>query len=97
MEQNFSENEVVAICNIPLSRYNQADKLIWRVTTSGKFSVKSAYHLEKRIRWNGGRGKFQGNQTTGCLEKDLGPKYSKFGQDVYMEGLQKISFPQKTT
>jgi hypothetical protein len=47
IEQNFSENEAVVICNIPLNRYNQADKLIWRVTKSGEFSVKNAYHLEK--------------------------------------------------
>jgi ribonuclease HI/exonuclease III len=42
----FLEPEATIICNIPLSRYGHNDKLIWRATTSGVFSVRSAYHLE---------------------------------------------------
>jgi hypothetical protein len=45
--QNFEEEEATAICNIPLSRFHQDDKIIWRVTKTGEFSVRSAYHLEK--------------------------------------------------
>jgi hypothetical protein len=45
--QNFGEDEATAIYNIPLSRYNQEDKMIWRASRTGEFSVRSAYHLEK--------------------------------------------------
>jgi hypothetical protein len=38
--------EAKLICNLPLSRYNQQDKLIWRATTSGIFTVRSAYFIE---------------------------------------------------
>jgi hypothetical protein len=42
----FHEQEAALICNIPLSRYSQPDRIIWSPTTSGDFSVKSAYHLD---------------------------------------------------
>lgn len=42
----FLEPEATIICNIPLSRFGHNDKLIWRATTSGIFSVRSAYHLD---------------------------------------------------
>ncbi|XP_059436470.1 uncharacterized protein LOC132169451 [Corylus avellana] len=45
--QSFGEEEATAICNLPLSRHHHDDKMIWRATNSGEFSVKSAYHLEK--------------------------------------------------
>jgi ribonuclease HI len=45
--QNFGEEESTAICNIPLSRFHHDDKIIWRATKMGEFSVRSAYHLEK--------------------------------------------------
>jgi hypothetical protein len=42
----FNKEEATLICNIPLSRYNQKDKLIWRATKSGLFTVRSAYFIE---------------------------------------------------
>jgi hypothetical protein len=45
--QNFGKEEATAICNIPLSRFLHDDKIIWRATKTGEFSVRSAYHLEK--------------------------------------------------
>jgi ribonuclease HI len=45
----FSVEEEQIICNIPVSKYQQKDKLIWAATTTGEFTVKSAYHLEKEI------------------------------------------------
>jgi hypothetical protein len=42
----FNEEEAALICNIPLSRYNQKDKLIWRAAKSGLFTVRSAYFIE---------------------------------------------------
>jgi hypothetical protein len=45
----FSLEEGKIICNIPVSKYQQKDKLIWVATTTGEFTVKSAYHLKKEI------------------------------------------------
>ncbi|XP_059458355.1 uncharacterized protein LOC132187949 [Corylus avellana] len=42
----FWEEEADLICGLPLSRYNMQDRLIWKCTSSGEFSVRSAYHLE---------------------------------------------------
>jgi hypothetical protein len=47
LESIFQPDEVKAIKTIPLSRTNQEDKQIWRGTTNGIFSVRSAYHLAK--------------------------------------------------
>jgi hypothetical protein len=44
----FEPEEAELICNIPLSNYHHMDKMIWHPTSSGEFSVKSAYHLEKK-------------------------------------------------
>jgi hypothetical protein len=47
----FNHEEAALICNIPLSKYNQPDKLIWRATNSGLFYVRSAYFIaqDKKI------------------------------------------------
>lgn len=51
----FHEYEAGLICNIPLSRYSQPNRIIWRPTTLGEFSVKSACHLdvERKTKENG--------------------------------------------
>jgi ribonuclease HI len=45
----FSNSEVKNILTIPLCRTNQDDVLIWRGTTKGVFSVRSAYHMHKEL------------------------------------------------
>ena len=46
VRQVFMEEEAKLICNIPLSRHQRKDKLIWGVLSSGLFTVRSAYFLE---------------------------------------------------
>jgi hypothetical protein len=41
----FLPEEVSAITNIPLSPFLPRDRLIWRCTKNGDFTVKSVYHL----------------------------------------------------
>jgi hypothetical protein len=45
----FQEYEMMAIKSIPLSSTNQENRLIWKGTVNGLFSVKSAYHLAKEL------------------------------------------------
>ena len=45
----FQEDEMMAVKSIPLSSTNQEDRLIWKGTVNGLFSVKSAYHLVKEL------------------------------------------------
>jgi hypothetical protein len=45
----FQEDEMMAIRSIPLSSTNQEDRLIWKGTANGLFSVKSAYYLAKEM------------------------------------------------
>jgi hypothetical protein len=58
-----SKEEMEAICSLPLSRYKQRDVLCWRSTSTGEFSVRSAYHLEvERVNREKGEGSnSQGN------------------------------------
>ena len=42
----FINDEADLICNLPLSRYHQLDRMIWQATSSGDFSVRNAYHCE---------------------------------------------------
>ncbi|KAJ0017173.1 hypothetical protein Pint_11950 [Pistacia integerrima] len=42
----FSESEVSTISQIPISVFNRPDKLVWRCSQNGLFSVRNAYHLE---------------------------------------------------
>jgi len=46
----FSEDTVNKICSIPINPRFHMDKLIWRGTKNGVFSVRSAYHLEMERR-----------------------------------------------
>jgi hypothetical protein len=43
----FSNAEVDVINKLPVSCSCQKDVLIWRGTTSGDFSIRNAYHMEK--------------------------------------------------
>lgn len=63
----FSDWEAAAICAIPLPPRPRADRLFWTETTSGLFTVKSAYCLQLQQRaqcvlgessWNGKDAKF---------------------------------------
>jgi hypothetical protein len=49
LEQIFSPGEAMTILSIPLSSTNNEDILLWRGTTKGDFSVRSAYHLQKEM------------------------------------------------
>jgi hypothetical protein len=45
----FSEEEAKVIINIPLSPVLPRDRLLWRGTQNGEFTVRSAYHLGREI------------------------------------------------
>jgi hypothetical protein len=49
LQQLFSPEEIELIQKLPISHTNQDDKLIWKGTASGVFSVKSAYYLQKEL------------------------------------------------
>jgi hypothetical protein len=48
-QEIFSKEEAKIISNIPLSPLLPRDELIWRGTTHGEFTVRSAYHLGKEL------------------------------------------------
>ncbi|XP_042942689.1 uncharacterized protein LOC122276859 [Carya illinoinensis] len=45
----FLQTETEIIRQIPISYCNSLDKIVWRCTTNGIFSVKSAYHLQLEL------------------------------------------------
>jgi hypothetical protein len=45
--ENFSNEEITAIQTIPINLTKQPDKQIWRGTSKGEFTVRSAYHMAK--------------------------------------------------
>jgi hypothetical protein len=45
IQAEFGEEEAKTISGIPSNPLLPADKLIWRGTVNGEFSVRSAYHL----------------------------------------------------
>ena len=45
----FHSEEANAICQIPLSKRCVADTMIWMHNPRGVFTVKSAYHVARRI------------------------------------------------
>lgn len=52
VSSTFSQEEANLISKIPISQCGSADKLIWKGTTNGIFSVRSAYYLQREIRDN---------------------------------------------
>ena len=54
--KSFLPHEVEAIKSIPSSVHFLLDKLVWAETASGKFTVKSAYHLVVKISFSENRG-----------------------------------------
>lgn len=49
LEEIFSSSETTIIKIILISFANALDKLIWICIANGKFSMKSAYHLQKEL------------------------------------------------
>ena len=49
VEQIFSAEESAIIQSIPISQTNKEDRLYWRGTTRGTFSVRSAYYIQKSL------------------------------------------------
>jgi ribonuclease HI len=45
----FNEDDWMAIKGIPISSSSQPNKLVWRGTKNGVFSVSSAYHMMKEV------------------------------------------------
>jgi hypothetical protein len=50
LREIFVEEEAEIIGNLPKSKYRRPDKLIWRASPSGTFTVRSAYHLEMEMK-----------------------------------------------
>lgn len=49
IKEILSQEEASTIQKIPLSVCNNQDKLTWRCTTNGLFSVRSAHHLKNEM------------------------------------------------
>ncbi|KAF5465338.1 hypothetical protein F2P56_015356 [Juglans regia] len=49
VEHLFCKEEADIIVQIPLSTSNRPDQLIWKGTSTGFFTVKSAYHLHQEL------------------------------------------------
>jgi hypothetical protein len=52
LQEVFQHEEALVISNIPLCPLQPPDRLIWRGTTNGVFTVRSAYHLGKELQNN---------------------------------------------
>jgi len=52
LQEVFQHEEALVISNIPLCPLQPPDRLIWRGTTNGVFTVCSACHLGKEIQDN---------------------------------------------
>ena len=60
----FHREEVEAICQIPLSRRDVNDAIIWLHNSKGLFTVKSAYHVARKLQNDG----FRVGTSGGCAE-----------------------------
>ena len=69
----FHREDVDVITKIPLSRRVVSDSIIWLHNKHGKFSVKSAYKVARRLRGNGNQAK----SLTGCVGKLIWPVLCK--------------------
>ena len=49
IQEVFSEEEVLRICSLAISPGGQLNKLVWKDTKNGIFTVKSAYYLARSI------------------------------------------------
>ena len=65
----FHREDDNAITKIPLSRRAVSDSIIWLHIKHGKFSVKSAYKVARKMRGNGNRAESSG----GCVGKLIWP------------------------
>ncbi len=50
LNEVFTRNSVDAICAINLPNMDTHDSLVWKYTSSGQLSVRSAYHLAFRLK-----------------------------------------------
>ncbi|KAL0007403.1 hypothetical protein SO802_008905 [Lithocarpus litseifolius] len=48
-ERPCERDDANAICKIPLSRRRVADSVVWMHTKNGAYSVRSAYHVARRV------------------------------------------------
>ncbi|KAK6130344.1 hypothetical protein DH2020_035901 [Rehmannia glutinosa] len=48
IKRKFCTEEASIILGIPLPRHNREDQLVWHFTRSGRYSVKTGYHLARR-------------------------------------------------
>lgn len=91
----FSEKEAQAILKIPISIMGEKDRLYWRDTKDGQYSVASGYNTAQRlkIRRKGGVGTSRLNTCgeTG-LKLNLVTEHQKEEPNFYLE-----SMPQQTS
>lgn len=77
----FSSEEAEQILNIPLSRGNVHDNIIWGPSKKGAFIVSSAYYLQlERLR----------NRRGACSEEEMGDKRWRNIWDLEVPGVVKF-------
>ena len=63
----FHREEAEAICQIPLSRRDDNDDIIWLQNSKALFTVKSAYHVARKLLIDGN----QVGTSKGCAERKM--------------------------
>jgi ribonuclease HI len=81
--QVFTVEEVEIIRTIPISSTDQEDRLIWRGTTKGVFTVKSAYHMQKEL---------EGSLAAGCSFRRDGSEVWKRLWRLNIPNAEKVFF-----